>query len=227
MFFDSRKLFFVFVTFPLVSWACDKPDVCYDKISNSSKAITALILARGGSKGIKLKNIQRIDGVSLLGISLTALQEVKRFNSIWVSTDHEEIAAEAEKCELNFNVEVRQLKEVLSDNVNVHWRDPKTAQDTSTSIESVQEFLKNHPKVSNLALIQCTSPFINRNYLKEAIKAFLRRHCTFSVFRSFKLRWSHDEDTNQILPINFDYKRRPRRQDWGGKTQKFEMKRIK
>lgn len=100
MFFDSRKLVFLFLTLVFVTLArCDKTKLlCYDKISNSSKAITALILARGGSKGIKLKNIQRIDGISLLGISLTALQEIKRFDSIWVSTDHAEIAEEAEKC---------------------------------------------------------------------------------------------------------------------------------
>jgi Cytidylyltransferase len=99
MFFDSRNLVFLLSAFLFVtSTCCDKVEVCYDKISNSSKAITALILARGGSKGIKLKNIQRIDGISLLGISLTALQQVKRFDSIWVSTDHEEIAEEAERC---------------------------------------------------------------------------------------------------------------------------------
>jgi Cytidylyltransferase len=73
-------------------------EICVDPISNSSKSVTALILARGGSKGIKLKNIQKIDGVSLLGISLTALQETDRFESIWVSTDHEMIAEEASRC---------------------------------------------------------------------------------------------------------------------------------
>ena len=72
--------------------------VCLDKISNSTTAVTALILARGGSKGIKLKNIQRIDGVSLLGLSLTAIQETKAFETIWVSTDHQAIADEALKC---------------------------------------------------------------------------------------------------------------------------------
>lgn len=101
--FDSRKLVFLILTLVCVT-VSKKLEVCYDKISNSTRAITALILARGGSKGIKLKNIQRIDGVSLLGISLTAIQEVKRFNSIWVSTDHAAIAEEAEKCKLyNFN----------------------------------------------------------------------------------------------------------------------------
>ena len=114
------------------------------------------------------------------------------------------------------------LIQTVQDRVNVHWRDPKYAQDKSSSIDAVQEFIKSHPKVNNLALIQCTSPFITRKYLRKAIKEFLKRHCTFSVFRSFKLRWTHDEESNKILPINFDYKRRPRRQDWRGEPKHFE-----
>lgn len=75
-------------------------DVCVDPIKNSTTAVTALILARGGSKGIKLKNIQTIHDVSLLGLSLTALQSCPDcFDSVWVSTDHELIAQEAERCE--------------------------------------------------------------------------------------------------------------------------------
>lgn len=73
---------------------------CHDNFSNASFSVVALILARGGSKGIKLKNIQKIDGVTLLGISLTEIQRTSLFESIWVSTDHEDIAIEAEKCEL-------------------------------------------------------------------------------------------------------------------------------
>lgn len=60
--------------------------------------MAALILARGGSKGIKLKNIQKIDDKTLLGISLTEIQHAGVFESVWVSTDHDEIAKEAEKC---------------------------------------------------------------------------------------------------------------------------------
>ena len=73
---------------------------CQSNFSNSSSSssVVALILARGGSKGIKLKNIQQIDGVTLLGISLTEIQRSNLFESIWVSTDHEDIALEAEKC---------------------------------------------------------------------------------------------------------------------------------
>lgn len=72
---------------------------CHENFTNSSSTVVALILARGGSKGIKLKNIQKINGVTLLGISLTEIQRSKLFESIWVSTDHEDIALEAEKCE--------------------------------------------------------------------------------------------------------------------------------
>jgi hypothetical protein len=93
-------ILYVFVIFV---FSCDSSsDICIDRISNHSSAVTALILARGGSKGIKLKNIQRIDNISLLGISLTALQQcTKCFDSIWISTDHELIAEEAERCKNN------------------------------------------------------------------------------------------------------------------------------
>lgn len=96
MFVSIQKFLVAFwLIFPS---SCEEAEICLDKISNSSTAVTALILARGGSKGIKLKNIQRINGVSLLGLSLTALQETKFFETIWVSTDHQDIADEAIKC---------------------------------------------------------------------------------------------------------------------------------
>lgn len=88
---------FVLIWLTVLSSYADA-EMCFDNISNSSNAITALILARGGSKGIKLKNIQEIDEISLLGISLTALQEANRFETIWVSTDHQQIADEAARC---------------------------------------------------------------------------------------------------------------------------------
>lgn len=91
---------FLVLSLLIVPTSCTGSDVCFDEITNSSRAVTALILARGGSKGIKLKNIRNIDGVSLLGLSLTALQEANVFETIWVSTDHQAIADEATKCRL-------------------------------------------------------------------------------------------------------------------------------
>ncbi|KAG5675379.1 hypothetical protein PVAND_005287 [Polypedilum vanderplanki] len=149
-----------------------------------------------------MKNIQEIDGVSLLGISLKEIYKAEVFSSIYVSTDNEEIAKEAEKY-----------------NATVHKRDAYYARDESTSIEAVQEFLKHHPNVENLALIQCTSPFISHHYLRDAFRKFtIQRDCVFSVVKSFKLRWKHSnsEGKEKFIPANFDNKKRPRRQDWNG-----------
>lgn len=57
----------------------------------------ALILARGGSKGVKLKNISKVGDRTLLAIAIDALIGTKDFTSIWVSTDNFLIAEEATK----------------------------------------------------------------------------------------------------------------------------------
>lgn len=115
------------------------------------------------------------------------------------------------------------LRFLIPDKVNVHWRSPESATDTATSMEAVQEFLKNHLLVTNLALIQCTSPFIKTKYLQKAIKRIKFYDCVFSVVTSFKLRWQKQKFTKRIIPLNFDIKNRPRRQDWRGELLETGM----
>ncbi len=59
------------------------------------------------------------------------------------------------------------------------------AEDNTTSISSVQEFLEMHPEVNNLALVQCTSVFLTEKYLQDAVQLFqnTRSDCVFSVTR--------------------------------------------
>lgn len=131
--------------------------------------LTALVLARGGSKGIPLKNLAQIDGVSLLGRTLRIIHNSNGFDEMWVSTDHRRIANEAAVF-----------------GANVHWRHESTARDESTSLEAVQEFLKGHPDVRNIALIQCTSIFVREKYLEKAVELFRRNEnvdCVFAVTR--------------------------------------------
>ncbi|XP_055616223.1 N-acylneuraminate cytidylyltransferase A [Toxorhynchites rutilus septentrionalis] len=179
---------------------------CPGTIPNQSNAsIAALILARGGSKGIPLKNLAQIDGKPLLVRALQTLAEFGRFGSIWVSTDDDRIAREVE---LAFPADQAR--------VLVHMRPPEQAQDHTSSLESTQEFLRRHPEVTNLALIQCTSPFLKVKYLVDAFERFgTAVECVFSVMRSFKLRWK-EAPGGRIAPLNFNVSRRPRRQDWSG-----------
>ncbi|XP_059613060.1 N-acylneuraminate cytidylyltransferase [Phlebotomus argentipes] len=171
----------------------------------AKRKVVALILARGGSKGIPLKNLAILQGESLLLRALRVVKNSKIFSEIWVSTDNDLIALEA-----------RTVSKIF-----VHHRPESEALDTTSSIESVQEFLHHHPEIENVALIQCTSIFLRETYLELAYELFQKSDCVFTVTKSHKLRWKFSN--SQLLPINFDPTKRPRRQDWDGELLETGM----
>lgn len=61
------------------------------------KSILAVVPARGGSKGIKLKNLREIGGKSLIRMVAEVISQVGEIDKAVVSTDHEGIAIEAER----------------------------------------------------------------------------------------------------------------------------------
>lgn len=146
------------------------PNNIYTITSNVTNGIAALILARGGSKGIRYKNLAKFNDASLLGNALRIIYNCQsKFSEVWVSTDSELIAREARRF-----------------NANVHYRSEYSARDEATSIESIQEFLNGHRNIKNIALIQCTSVFIQESYLEAAAKTFSQHQnidCVFSVQR--------------------------------------------
>ena len=52
----------------------------------------AAILVRNGSKGLKDKNIRKLNGKPLLAYSIEAAQQSRKFDTIHVSTDSEHYA---------------------------------------------------------------------------------------------------------------------------------------
>ena len=65
------------------------------------KRVLAVVPARGGSKGVKLKNLREIDGKSLIYRAGETIGAVKEIDLAVVSTDHEEIAEQAIKSGLS------------------------------------------------------------------------------------------------------------------------------
>lgn len=164
--------------------------------------ISGLILARGGSKGIPLKNLAPLGSRPLLTWSLGAMQEFGKFDSIWVSTDHSGIAECAHAC-----------------GAKVFERKAQSANDTATSISAVQEFLESHKEVDVLCLIQCTSPFLQPDFLESGYKMLMQGYdSVFSATRDKKLRWSEIGPSEGMVtqPLNFSPSHRPRRQDFKG-----------
>lgn len=165
--------------------------------------VAALVLARGGSKGITLKNIKKLAGLPLLGWVLRAALDCNMFHSVWVSTDHDEI----EKVAKSFGA-------------LVHRRSPTVSQDTSSSLETIEEFVQLHNEVDVICNIQATSPCLHPFHLQEALEMITQRDfdSVFSVVRRHHFRWQEVKTGNVKFTkaLNLNPKKRPRRQDWDG-----------
>jgi CMP-N-acetylneuraminic acid synthetase len=61
----------------------------------NGKSVIAIVPARGGSKGIPLKNLQMVGGLSLVAHAGRVIQESNYFDRAVVSTDHDKIKEEA------------------------------------------------------------------------------------------------------------------------------------
>ncbi|XP_068444474.1 N-acylneuraminate cytidylyltransferase A [Clinocottus analis] len=165
--------------------------------------VAALVLARGGSKGIPLKNIKMLAGVPLLGWVLRAAVDSEMFDSVWVSTDHDEIE-----------------KVAKSWGAKVHRRSPEVSRDSSTSLETIQEFVRINPEIDVVCNIQATSPCLHPFHLTEALEMITQQDydSVFSVVRRHQFRWQEvKKGSGEITkPLNLDPSSRPRRQDWDG-----------
>ncbi|XP_020816020.1 N-acylneuraminate cytidylyltransferase [Drosophila serrata] len=179
---------FIFTLF-VVKIVCT--DLCLDN------DIHALILARGGSKGIKLKNLAQVGGYSLLARTIKTIKSSSCFQHVWVSTDDKNIAIEAQTF-----------------GAMVHHRPHKFARDDTPSIDAIAEFLNSHKTIQDFALFQCTSVFLKSNYIQEAVQKFKSHDCVFAAKRSHYLRWKMVDGF--LVPAEFNLNSRPRRQDWKG-----------
>lgn len=61
------------------------------------KKILVVVPARGGSKGVKLKNIRPVGGIPLVGLTGNVIEKLDYIDRAVVSTDHAEIARIAEE----------------------------------------------------------------------------------------------------------------------------------
>lgn len=161
------------------------------------KKIVSLVPLRGGSKSIHRKNVKPLLGQPLCFWVLKAATNSKYVDEVWVSTDDSEI----KDAVLSFNLGVKVID-----------RPAELAQDTS-STESVMEHFSENVNFDILNLIQATSPLTTSEDLDLAIEKFIEEGhdslLTGVLFKKFF--W-----TVGGKPLNYDHKKRPRRQDFEG-----------
>lgn len=162
----------------------------------------AFIPVRGGSKSIPLKNIKEIAGKPLVYWTAKAANECNWIDLVYVATD---------------SVQIREIVESFGfRKVKVIDRDEATASDTATTESAMLAFAGKY-HFDNIVLIQATSPLLTSKDLEGGFRLFdvEDTDSVLSVVRQKRFQWKVDE-YGVASPINYDYKHRPRRQEFGG-----------
>ena len=161
----------------------------------------AIILARGGSKGIKNKNLAKVNNKPLLYWSIQSCKNSKKLHSYWVSSDSKKI--------LNF---------ALKNKAKAILRPKKFSTDKTLSesawIHAVKELEKKQIKFDCVVGIQPTSPIREKRAIDKAINLFQSKKydSMFSAYESHIFIWK--KKNNKILP-NYNIFNRPMRQKIG------------
>ena len=164
--------------------------------------ILSIIPARGGSKGIPLKNIVKLNKKPLLYYSINGSLNSKLIDKTIVSTDNQKISKYAKK--LHAEV-ISRPKNLSGDHASIE----------SVGIHVLNYLSKNENYVPDtIIFLQNTSPLRTSHHIDEAIKFFKKNNydSILSGFNSHKFFW---QKTNRFVkPINYSPGNRPNRQDF-------------
>lgn len=146
------------------------------------RRILAVVPARGGSKGIPLKNLRKLGGVPLVALAGKVAGECKLIDRAVVSTDNEEIAQVAEASGLS--APFRRPEELSGDRI-ADWDVLNHALEAMERIDNTTYDI--------VAMLQPTSP----GRTKEHIEATLHK----LVSGGFDAVWSVSETDSKHHPL--------------------------
>ena len=178
----------------------------------------AFIPVRGGSKSIPLKNIKLLNGKPLVYWTALAAEQAKCIDKLLIATDSEEIKSTV----LSFGFK----------KLEVYDRDKNNAADTSSTEDVMLEYI-NKSEMGNddlFFLIQATSPMLKAEHIDGMYNEFCKNDSDsmFTGVREKQFKWierkthhpnplpKNERDLVNLEPVNYDYRNRPRRQDFEG-----------
>lgn len=115
----------------------------------------ALILARGGSKGVPRKNIKDLNGKPLLYYPIEAAKKCNNISDIYVSTDDDEIASVANQY-----------------GAKVVYRPKNLSDDNSLDIDAFIHFCLDINHYEPIVHLRATTPILDPNVIDKAIISF-------------------------------------------------------
>ena len=123
-----------------------------------NKKILAIVPARGGSKGIKLKNLKKINKKSLTRIVGEFLSKIKYIDYSIISTDNKKIADEAKKYNLEYFF--KRPKKLSGDLVSDHAV-------VKHALIKAEKYKKKNFDI--ILLLQPTSPLRTKKHIKNSL----------------------------------------------------------
>ena len=152
-----------------------------------------IIPARGGSKGIKLKNLKLLNGKPLIYYPIMSALNSKVCDKVIVSTDHKEIAKVSRK----YGAEVPFL------------RQKKYSKDLVTTETTLKNALKQAENYYNIkfdicVFLTCTNLFRKTSWIKYAVN-YLKRNkkfdSVFAVHHLYRHFWYYKNNKpKKVLP---------------------------
>lgn len=163
--------------------------------------VVAFIPVRGGSKSIPLKNIKPFCGKPLVCWNIEALEACHEVDEVIVATDSDEIWK---------TVESRHYSKMM-----LYRRSAENACDTASSESVMLEYI-NFAKLSKdtiFMLVQATSPLTEETHFTDALRMYAKGEydSILTCVRNFRFFWNENGTS-----MNYDYKNRPRRQNFNG-----------
>lgn len=161
----------------------------------------AFIPVRGGSKSIPLKNIKLLAGKPLVFWTTKAANDALCIDKVIIATDSVEI----ENVVKSFNFS----------KVELYHRSADNAQDTSSTESVMLEYIENANlnEQDTFFLIQATSPLLKSKHIQEMYQKYNIDNADSAISCVINKRFFWTKDGKSI---NYDYKNRPRRQDFNG-----------
>ena len=161
----------------------------------------AIIPARGGSKGIKNKNIAIINGVPLIKYTMMHATDCKKIDSIILTSDDKKIFNTCKDYKCLF---IKRQKNISDDHASLE----------KVIDHTIKYMKKKNIYIENIILLQPTSPIRFKNDILKSIK-FYEKNKLDSLFSSVNfhsLFWKKLL-TKKILPVNYNPFKRKNRQN--------------
>ncbi len=144
------------------------------------KKIYAIVPARGGSKGIKLKNLRKIKNKSLIEITSNFIDTCKIFDGKILNSDNKRILELGKKLKfINFNRPKNLSGDAISDYQLLNY--------------TLSKMLKLKISADYLVYLQPTSPVRKCNHLVKTLKTVIKKNLDGA--------WSVNKIDNKFHPL--------------------------